>query len=138
MALQTLPPTLGEPTPYMYTYLNTYVHKYNIKHTHTPLSQTTKHGALLPRAASDGADFSSHKKHASLTHIQFTHKHEFMWEVHNTRLLSHNNPLFAAPCVDNSPATATWWITAPRCRASDKTGTIPPYNCSSLCYNDTT
>jgi hypothetical protein len=48
------------------------------------------HGALLARAAVDGADFSFHKKHSTLTNIQFAHKQEFMWGVHNTRLLTHN------------------------------------------------
>jgi hypothetical protein len=44
-------------------------------HTHTPLSQTTKHGARLARAAEDGAGFTFRKKHTSLTNnVQFTHK----------------------------------------------------------------
>jgi hypothetical protein len=55
-----IPQTLGEPTPYRYANLKTYAHTYNTKHTHTPVSQTTKHGALLPRAAADGADFNFH------------------------------------------------------------------------------
>jgi hypothetical protein len=68
-------------------------HTYNAKHTHTPLLGTSKHGALLARAAADGADLTFHKQHTSLTDVQFTHKQELMWEVHNTRLLSHSPTL---------------------------------------------
>jgi hypothetical protein len=64
-----VPQTLGEPTPHRYTNLNTDAHTYNTKHTHTPLSQPTKHGALLARAVADGSDFSFHKRHTSLTNI---------------------------------------------------------------------
>jgi hypothetical protein len=66
--------TPSEPMPYGYTNLKTDAQKYNIKHTHTPLSRTTKHGAVLARPVSDCADFSFHKKHTSLTNIQFRHK----------------------------------------------------------------
>jgi ribonuclease HI len=76
-----IPQTLGEPMPYRYTNLKTDAHTYTTKHTHTTLSQTSKHGALLARAAKDGADFTFHKKHTTLTNIQFTHKQEFMWGV---------------------------------------------------------
>jgi hypothetical protein len=58
----------------------------------------SKHGALLARAAEDGADFTFHKKHTTLTNIQFTHKQEFMWGVHNTRLLTHNPTLGCPMC----------------------------------------
>jgi hypothetical protein len=85
-----IPQTLEEPIPYRYTNLKTDAQTYSTKHTHTPLSQTTKHGTLLARAAADGADFTFHKKYTSLTNVRFTHKQEFMWGVHNTRLLSHN------------------------------------------------
>jgi hypothetical protein len=76
-----IPQTLGEPIPYMYTNLKTDAHTHSTKHTHTPLSQTSKHGALLTRAAEDGANFTFHKKHTTLTNTQFTHKQEFMWGV---------------------------------------------------------
>jgi hypothetical protein len=56
-----IPQILGEPTPYKYTNLKTDSHTHSTKHTHTPLSQTSKHGALLARAAEDGADFTFHK-----------------------------------------------------------------------------
>jgi ribonuclease HI len=69
-----IPQTLGDPIPYKYTNLKADANTYNIKHTHTPLSQTTKHGALFARDAEDGADFSFHKKHSTLTNIQFIHK----------------------------------------------------------------
>ena len=65
---------LGEPISYKYTNLKTDAHIHSTKHTHTHPSQTSKHGALLARAAEDGADFSFHKKHTTLTNIQFTHK----------------------------------------------------------------
>jgi hypothetical protein len=65
-------------------------------------THTTKYGALFARAAADGADFTFHKTHTSLTDIQFTHKQEFMWEVRNTRLLSHN-PALRCPMCDNRP-----------------------------------
>jgi hypothetical protein len=93
-----IPQTLGEPIPYRYTNLKTDAHTYSTKQTHTPLSQTPKHGALLARAAEDGADFTFHKKHTLLTNIQFTHKQELMWGVHNTRLFTHN-PTPALPHV---------------------------------------
>jgi hypothetical protein len=35
----------------------------------------------------------------SLNHFQFTHKQEFMWGVHNTRLLSHNPTLRCPMCA---------------------------------------
>jgi hypothetical protein len=44
------------------------------------------HGALLARAKEDGADFTFHKEHTTLTRTQFTHKQEFMWGVHNPTL----------------------------------------------------
>jgi hypothetical protein len=53
--------TLGEPIPYRYTNLKADAHTYNTNHTHAPLSKHTKHGALLARAAADGADFTFHK-----------------------------------------------------------------------------
>jgi hypothetical protein len=56
-----IPQTQGEPIPYRYTNLKTDAHTHSIKHTHTPLSHTSKHGALLARAAEDGADLSFHK-----------------------------------------------------------------------------
>jgi hypothetical protein len=74
-------------------------HKQSIKHTHTPLSNTTKYNALLATATSDGADFSFHTKHTSLNYIQFTHKQKFMWGVHNTRLLAHN-PILRCPMCE--------------------------------------
>jgi hypothetical protein len=80
----------------MYTNLKTDAHTYITKQTHTPLSQI--HGALLARAAADGADFTFHKKHTSLTHAMFTHNHEFMWGVHNTRMFSHNPTLRCLLC----------------------------------------
>jgi hypothetical protein len=52
----------------MYTNLGTDAHTYNIKHIHSPLSQTTNNGALLARAAADGADFTFHKN-TSLTNV---------------------------------------------------------------------
>jgi hypothetical protein len=62
-----IPQTLGKPTPYMYTNLKTYAYTYNIKHTHTlPLSLTSKHKALLARAAVNGADLTLHKKNLTL------------------------------------------------------------------------
>jgi hypothetical protein len=80
--------TLGEPTPYRYINLKTYAHISNVKH-----------GALLARAAADGApDSTFRKKHTSLTHIQFTRKQEFIWGVHNTRLLPHNPTLRCLMC----------------------------------------
>jgi hypothetical protein len=69
-----IPQTLGEPIPYKYTNLKTDAHAHSTKHTHTLLSQTSKHGALLARAAEDGADFTFHKNQTTLTNIQFTHK----------------------------------------------------------------
>jgi hypothetical protein len=93
-----IPQTLGEPIPYRYTNLKTDAHTHNTKHTHTPLSQTSKHGALLARAAEDGADFTFDKKRTTLTNTQFTHKQEFMWGVHNTRLLPHNPTLRCPMC----------------------------------------
>jgi hypothetical protein len=59
-------------------------------HTHTPLTHTTKHGALLARIAEDGADLTFHKKHTTLTNIHFTQKPKFIRGVHNSRLLTHN------------------------------------------------
>jgi hypothetical protein len=50
------------------------MHAYITKDTHTPFSQTTKHGALLARAAAEGADFTFHQKHTSVTNAQFTNK----------------------------------------------------------------
>jgi hypothetical protein len=49
---------------------------YNNIDTHTPFALTTKHGKLLARTTDDGADFSFHNKHNSITanNIQFTHK----------------------------------------------------------------
>jgi hypothetical protein len=38
----------------MYTNLKTDAHKYNTKHTLTPLSHTTKHGALIARLRETG------------------------------------------------------------------------------------
>jgi hypothetical protein len=62
--------TLGDHIPYRYPNLKTNAHTHSTKHTHTPLSQTSKHGgALLARAAEDGADFTFHKKHTTLTNI---------------------------------------------------------------------
>jgi hypothetical protein len=63
----------------MYTNLKTEAYTYNPKYTHTSISLTSKHGTLLARAAADGADFTFHKKHTSLTNVQFTYKQEFMW-----------------------------------------------------------
>jgi hypothetical protein len=62
----------------MYTNLKTGAHTKNTNHMHTPLSQTSKHGAHLARAAAVGADFTFRGKHASLTNVQFTHKQELM------------------------------------------------------------
>jgi hypothetical protein len=73
-----IPQTLEEPIPYRYTNLRTDAHTHSIKHTHIPLSQTSKRGALLAHAAEDRADFTFHRKHTTLTNIQFTHKQEFM------------------------------------------------------------
>jgi ribonuclease HI len=92
------PQTLGEPVPHRCTNLKADAHTYSTKHTHTPLSHATKHGALLARAAEDGADFSFHKKYTSLINIHFTHKQEFMWGVHHTRLLTHNPTLRCPMC----------------------------------------
>ena len=111
-----IPQTQGEPIPYRYTILKTDAHTHSIKHTHTPLSQTSKHGALLARAAKAGADFSFHKKHSTLTNIQFTHKQEFMGESTTPAYLL-TTPLCVAPYVANSLATATWPVTAPPCLA---------------------
>jgi hypothetical protein len=93
-----IPQTLGDFIPYSYTNFKVDAHTYTTNHKHTPLSQTTKHGALLARATADGAYFTFHKKRTSLTHVQFTHKQEFMWGVHNTRLLSHNPTLHCLMC----------------------------------------
>jgi hypothetical protein len=73
-----LPQTLGEPIPYRYINLKTdaHTHTHNTKHTHTPLSHTSKHGALLARAKEDGTDFTFHKNHTALTNTLFTHKQE--------------------------------------------------------------
>jgi hypothetical protein len=92
-----IPHTLGEPVPHRYTNLKADAHTYSTKHTHSPLSHTSKHGALLARAAEAGADFSF-QKNTSLTNIQFTHKQEFMWGVHNTRLLTHNPTMRCRMC----------------------------------------
>jgi hypothetical protein len=73
-----IPNTQGEPTPQRYTNLKTDAQKHSIKHTYTPLFPTTKHSAFKAIAASDGANFSFHTEHTSLTHTQFTHKEEFM------------------------------------------------------------
>jgi hypothetical protein len=93
-----IPQTLGEPIPCSYTNLKIDVHTYITKHTHTPLSQTVKHGTLPALAAADGADITFDEKHTSLTNVQFTHKQAFMWGVHNTRLLSHNPTLRYPMC----------------------------------------
>jgi hypothetical protein len=93
-----IPQTQGEPTPFRYTNLKIDAHKYNIKHTHSPFSRTTKCSALLARAISNGVDFSVHKPHTTLANIQFTHNQEFMWGVHNTRLLPHNPTLRCPMC----------------------------------------
>jgi hypothetical protein len=94
-----IPQTLGEPIPYKHTNLKTHAHTYSTtKYTYTPIAQTSKHGACLARAAADEADFTFHKKHIALTHVQFTHKQEFMWGVHNTRLLAHNPTLRCPMC----------------------------------------
>jgi hypothetical protein len=86
-------PPQGDPTAFRYTNLRSEAYKHNIKHTHTPLAHTTKHGALLARAAADGAGFSLHKTHASRNNVQFTHKQDFMWGNHNTRRLVYNTSL---------------------------------------------
>jgi hypothetical protein len=62
-----IPQTLEEPIPYRITNLKTDAHTYNTKHT--PISKTTKHGALLACAAEDGADFTFHKRNTTLTNI---------------------------------------------------------------------
>jgi ribonuclease HI len=107
-----IPQTLGEPIPYRYTNLKAEAPTYSTKHTLTPLSQTTKHGALLARAAEDGADFSFHKKHTTLTQPSQTHNSsptsknscgEF-----TTPAYLPTTPAYAAPSVANSLATATW------------------------------
>jgi hypothetical protein len=118
-----IPHTHGDPTPFRYTTLEANAHYYNNKQTHTPLSRTTKHGALSASAASDGANFSFHKKHTSLANIQCTHKHQLMWGVHNTRLLPHNHTLRYPMCAQFT-LTDTWHVTTPKCRASSKTCTI--------------
>jgi hypothetical protein len=84
--------------PYRYTNLKSGAYIFSTKHTLTPLSHTTNHGALLARAAEDGADFTLHKRRTTLTNIHFTHKHEFIWGVHNTRLLTHNPTLSCPIC----------------------------------------
>jgi hypothetical protein len=98
MATHTLTETLGEPIAYIYTNLKPYAHTNSTKHTHTPLSQTSKHGHLLARAKDDGADFTFHKKHTKLTNTQFNHKQEFVWGVHNPRLLTHNPTMRCPMC----------------------------------------
>jgi hypothetical protein len=75
----------------MYINLKTDAHTYNAKHTHTHLSQTSNNGALLARAAADGADFTFHKKDSSITNIEFTHKQGFMWR-YTTPASYHTTP----------------------------------------------
>jgi hypothetical protein len=98
LAIHTHTPNPRRTIPHRYTNLKTDTHTYNTKHTHTPFSQTTKHGALLARAAADGADLTFHKEHSSRINVQFTHEQEFLCGVHNTRLLSCNLTLRFPMC----------------------------------------
>jgi hypothetical protein len=70
--------------------------------------------AILAHAAADGMNNSYHINHTSLINVQFTHEQEFMWGVHNTRLLTFTPP-YAAIGVINPPITGTWLANAPRC-----------------------
>jgi hypothetical protein len=62
----------------------------------TPIRRSHKPPNMVPSSPAPrrtGQTSPSTKKHTSLTNVQFTHKQEFMWRVHNTRLLSHNPTL---------------------------------------------
>jgi hypothetical protein len=97
----------------MYTNLKTFAHTYITKHTHTPLSQTTAHGALLASAGADGAGFTLHKN----IHIanQSPHKQELMWGVHNARkledLLEMHPQLFVMLGINLNSHNAFVWGT---------------------------
>jgi hypothetical protein len=51
-----------------------------------------------PLRSANGAGFILHEKNAWLTNVQFTHKQELIWGVHNTRLLSHSPTLRCPMC----------------------------------------
>jgi hypothetical protein len=97
----TKPDEPNPPKTLLYTNLKIDARNYSITSTNTPLHHTTKHGNLLATAKRQGADFAYYGRHPSLTFTHFTHKMEFLWGVHNTRLLTCNK-FSNAQCVESS------------------------------------
>jgi hypothetical protein len=106
---------------------NRYADTYNTKHTHTPLSQTSKHGALLARAGAAGADFTFHKTtpQSPMSNSHTSNKNSC--REYTAPTFSHTTPpYYAAPCVDNLPLMVTLPVGDPLCPALDWTATTPP------------
>jgi ribonuclease HI len=101
-----IPQTLGEPVLYRYTNLKADAHTYSTKHTHTPLSKTTKHGALLARAAEDGADLSFHKN-TQPSQLSSSPTSKNSCGEFSAPAFLPTTPRYAAPFVANSLVTAT-------------------------------
>jgi hypothetical protein len=115
---------------------NRCTHTYITNHTHTPLSQASKHGALLARAAAAGADFTFHKKtHQSPISNSHTSNNS---RKRTTSASYHTTAPYAAPYVVNLPVMAKWPVTAPLCPTLDMTATTMRYNSSSPSWNATT
>jgi hypothetical protein len=138
MAIHSHTPSPRRTHTYRCTNLKANAHTYNTNHTNTPLSQATKHGALLARATADGADFTLHKTHTHHSPMSNSHTNKNSCGACTTPASSHTTPPCAAPCVANSPATATWPATNPLCPALDMTDTTARYNSSSPFLNVTT
>jgi hypothetical protein len=107
-----IPQTQGEPIPYKYTNLKSNAHTHSTKHTHTPLSQTSKHGALLARAAEDGADFTFHKKHTQHSPKSNSPTSKNSCGESTTPASSQTTPPCVAQGVANLLAMAIWPVTA--------------------------